>query len=166
MTEDKEIEKLNSKSTRGGRRPNAGRKKGQLSPATIERAAALSAFRDRVVKSVDKLFNAQLDLAVGEKYLMVKITEGTGKSRKTWTEIVTDPEDIKMFLDGELDNTETEFYYMTTKPANNIAIDSLLDRTFGKAQQNMKLENDGDNPIIAILKARGIELAEGDGGDR
>jgi hypothetical protein len=156
----KPLEEQSFKGQLGGARPNSGRKKGQLAPQTVERAAALQAFRERVAKNVDKLFNAQLNLAMGERYLMVKRTVYVGKEKRTWHEVVEDPEDIKSFLDGDLDNTDSEYYYMSVKPANNMALDSLLDRTFGKAQQNMKLEGDKDNPVVSILKAYGLQLTE------
>lgn len=155
---DEKLDTMNDKSKWGGTRPGAGRKKGALSPQTIQKVAALQNFRNRVAKNVDKLFNAQLDLAVGEKYLMVKRTEGTGKDRKSWTEIVTDPQMIVEYLDDTLENDDKHFYFMTTKPASNMAIDSLLDRTFGKAQSNVKLEGDSENPIIAILDKYGLEI--------
>lgn len=165
MSEVEQKESLNNKSVikssgRGGARPGAGRPKGKAEPQTIERAAALQAFRERVAKNVDKLFNAQLNLATGERYLMVKKTVYIDKEKKTWHEIVEDPNDIKAYLDGELTNTDTDYYYMSVKPANNMAIDSLLDRTFGKAQQNMKLEGDRDNPVVSILRAYGLEFMD------
>jgi hypothetical protein len=45
---------------KGGRRPGAGRPKGSLAQATIERMAAEEASKARVVRTVDRLFNSQL----------------------------------------------------------------------------------------------------------
>ncbi len=44
---------------RGGPRPNSGRPKGKLEPQTIERAAVLAAFRERVARNADQLFKAR-----------------------------------------------------------------------------------------------------------
>lgn len=132
-------ELLKPKSNHGGARPGAGHPKGKKTQRVIEREAISRAFKDRVAKNADKLFNAQLDLAIGEKYLMVITTEG----KKRETRIITDIDLIKQYLDDELDNTETEYYFMSTKPANNMALDSLLNRSFGKADEKLDITTDG-----------------------
>jgi len=146
--ENEQPEKLDSlinKSKHGGKRLGAGRRQGALNKATLTQREAKKQFQERVAKHVDKLFHAQIDLATGEKYLMVIETIGTGTKQKRVTNIVTDPETIKQFLDEELDNTDTEYYYMTTKPANNMALDSLLNRSFGKADESLDITTDGQS---------------------
>lgn len=133
-----------SKSTWGGKREGSGRPKGSMNEATKERIETKAAFIDRVNKNADKLFNSQLDLAVGEKYLMVVRTIGTGSKQRRETSIVTDTDTIKSFLDEELDNTDEEYYFMTTKPADNKAIDSLLNRSFGKAEEKLDITSAGE----------------------
>ncbi|MBI5117580.1 hypothetical protein HZA56_13975 [Candidatus Poribacteria bacterium] len=127
---------------------SAGRPKGAASKRTIERMTAKRRLVERVVANTDRLFNAQLDKAIGEKYLMVKITErgARGAIKREYHEIVTDPEDIIRFLDGEMENTDTEYYYMTTKPADNMAISNLLDRAYGKPTEKVELggKEEGD----------------------
>lgn len=138
-----DISKNNSKvDGRGGARPGAGRPAGSMNATTLERMAVKKAFEDRVARNADKLFDAQFNLAKGEQYLMVKYETGNGKNKRTVTEVVDDPETIKAYLNGELDD-EDEYYYISTKPAVSVAIDSLLDRAFGKAQQKMELEHSG-----------------------
>lgn len=132
-----------SKSTWGGKRPGAGKPKGKKTKAVLDREAAAKAFKERVAIHANELFNAQKDLAVGEKYLMVIKTIGSGAKQRRETSIVTDPETIKQFLDEELEDTDTEYYFMTTKPANNMALDSLLNRSFGKAEEKVNLEHSG-----------------------
>jgi hypothetical protein len=127
----------------GGARKGGGRKEHGKNQKTVEREARLEAFRERVGKHADRLFNAQANLATGEQYLFVKVTTGSGKDRKTHTEIVTDPEVIKQYLDDELDNSDDEYYYLSTKPANNMAIDSLLNRAFGTPNKNIDLKSNG-----------------------
>lgn len=150
------IETSKPKSKRGGARPGAGHPKGKKTERVIEREAALRAFRDRVAKNADKLFNAQADLAVGEKYLMVIRTVGTGAKQRRETSVVTDPELIKQYLDEDLEDTDTEYHFITTKPANNAALDSLLNRTFGKPQDNVDFTSGGEkvDAFIAYVPQR------------
>lgn len=142
-------------SNNGGARPGAGRPRGAVSQRTIDRMTAKRRFVDRVIKHTDDLFNAQLDKAIGEKHLMVKITEyvkdkKTGENTRTikrqWHEIITDPQTILAFLDGELEHNDQEsinddenFYYLTTKPADNMAIANMLDRSYGKPTEKVEL---------------------------
>lgn len=139
--------------TRGGPRPNSGRPKGHLEPQTIEKNQVIEQFRQRVARNADRLLNAQLDLAIGEKYLMVKTITGKGKDRKTSVDIVTDVQIIKDYIDNpDALNSNTEVYFMTTKPANNFAIQGLLDRTFGKSTEKIVIDV-GDN-LKAIASGR------------
>lgn len=147
MADDESLKDISLHKGRGGARPGAGRPLGKMEPATIERMKVKQAFLKRINKHADDLFNAQYDLAVGEKYLMVKKTSGSGKDRKTWVEVVTDIEIIKEYLDdfGETLNVDNEeYYYMTTKPANGMALDSLLNRSFGKAEEKLDLTTNGE----------------------
>ncbi len=138
-----------------GRRNN-GRKKGSVNKATAEMKLAKQAFQKRVVANTDKLFNAQLDLAIGEKYLMVVKTIGTGSKARRETTIVTDPDTIKEYIDDETSlDKDSEYYFMTTKPANNQALDSLLNRTYGKPDENLDLTSGGE-PLRGSL----IEFTE------
>ena len=110
-------------------------------------------FVERVNKAADRLFNAQLDIALGEKFLMVRIPINDEKS-KYKTEVVTDPEIIAEYLDDNgatLNNSGDDYYYMTTRPANNQAIQSMLDRAFGKAPEKIEIEG-------AFFKANKLEI--------
>lgn len=132
-------EKPNSKShskKNGGARPGAGRPKGKKSPVTIEREEALRQFRERVASSTHKIFEAQLNLAIGETYLMVIRTIGKGARARRETEIVTNPHVIKDYFDGNLGESDEEYYFISTKPANNQALDSLMNRTFGRPKED------------------------------
>lgn len=132
------------KINKGGAVPGAGRKPGQKSAATIERDEALRQFRERVAGNVHKLFNAQMDKAIGEKYLMCVRTIGKGAKARRETIIVEDVEIIKAYLDDTLDTGDDKYYFMTTKPADNHALDSLLNRAFGKPQESIDLTSKGD----------------------
>lgn len=142
-----DLEKLGSSEEKpkwGGPRPNSGRPKGSMNEATKERLAIKHAFQERVAQHADQLFNAQFNLATGEQYLMWKHKIGSGTKERTVVEIVDDLEIIKDYLDDKLATTDDEYYYISTKPANGIAIDSLLDRSFGKSEQHMDLTSAGE----------------------
>lgn len=153
--DNNESEKLKDKSVKnGGARPGAGRPKGSMNEASKFRKAAKMEFQRRVANHVDKIFHSQFDLALGEKYLMVKRVEGEGKNRKTWVEVVEDVGTIKDYIedDGVSLNRDAgeDYYYMTTKPANNMALDSLLNRAFGKADESLDITSDGEKlePVV------------------
>lgn len=135
-----------------------GRRKGKLLPKTLEKMAVINAFKDKVMQSADVLFRSQLHLAVGLSYLY-KIEKDvvTGpKGGKTYVkrrpELVTSQMEIENYLmglceegdpDDENDPAAT-YYFITTRPPDNKAIDSMLDRTFDKASQPLK--GDPDDP--------------------
>lgn len=147
---DDKLETLKDKSSWGGKRAKAGRGKGSQNKATIERKTAETALKQRILKSVDRLFNAQLALAEGQTYVMRIDETGEGKNKRREHNVVTSPEEIKAFLDeheggsGIVDDT---YYYITTKAPDNRAIDSMMDRVFGKARQTIGLDGGEGQPI-------------------
>jgi len=149
----------------GGARKGGGRKKHGTNQKTREREAVLEGFRQRVENHADRLFNAQASLATGEQYLFVTITstDKNGKSTRR-TETVTDLEIIKQYLDETLDNDDSEYYYLSTKPANNMAIDSLLNRAFGTPNKNIDLKSNGQTILDRMdeTDVKRIALAMGE----
>lgn len=149
MAEINDPEKLDSlieKSKHGGKREGAGRRPGSKGKKTIEKEVAKKAVEQRVLKSVDKLINSQINLATGEQYLFWQHYEGGDSKGKRVTELITDPKIIKQYIDGELDTTDGDFYYISTKPANNQALQGLFDRVLGKAPQGVEML--GEQKII------------------
>lgn len=151
----------------GGKRPGAGRKSHSKNKKTLEREKVLEGFRRRVELHADRLFNAQANLATGEQYLYCRTTTTDSKGKQTsHTEVVTDPEIIRQYLDGELDDSDDEYYYISTKPANNMAIDSLLNRAFGTPNKNIDLKGGvtvldrmDDKDVQRIATALGAALS-------
>lgn len=148
-------ETMKPKSSRGGARPGAGHPKGKKTQRVIEREAVLRAFRDRVARNADKLLNAQMSLATGTQMLFVVHTDSKGSRRKP--EMVTDVDVITRFLDenegmdGTMkvgshaeDSKVEDYFFLTTMPPNNQALESLLNRTFGKPQESIDLTSDGE----------------------
>lgn len=127
---------------RGGKRENAGRKVGSKGKATLERQKVLEAFNQRVMAKADALFNAQFTLATGSAkvFRVDETTDDKGKVKREHVH-VTDADEIKRLLDrhdgapGEVDGA---YYYLTDIPPDNRAIDSLMNRAFGKPKETLE----------------------------
>jgi hypothetical protein len=131
-----------------GRKNNGGARVGAGGPRrphanTLEKRRVREAFEQLVLRAATKLFNAQMGLALGEQSLYVKYYVGTGKDRKAVVDVVTDPEIIKEYVidDGLTLNRESEdeYYYIASKPADNKAIEALLNRALGKAPDKLEI---------------------------
>jgi hypothetical protein len=153
-----EVESLEEKSSWGGARPGSGRPKGSMNQETKNRLAVKKAYQDRVAKNADRLFNAQFNLAVGEQYLMWKHKVGTGTKERVVVEVVDDPDVIKAYLDETLDIEDGEWYFISTKPANGMAIDSMLDRSFGKAEAKIDMTTNGNDIGVSISAEQAEQL--------
>lgn len=156
--------------TNGGKRLGAGRKKGKKNAKTLEREKVLDAMRQRIMRISDRLIDKQLVLANGQQFLYkiekewVKTGkgEGVGYWRSKKPELVEDESTIRWYLENQVDlaNGDIEdknepgdtYYFLTTKEPNNQALDSMLDRTFGRPTNSTKLVDDDDKsvPITAI----------------
>lgn len=141
----------------GGKREGAGRPEGSLTEATLEKQRVLNEVKQRIMRKAQRLIDSQFSLADGQQFLYRIDTtiDSKGKSTRSKPILVTDPNEISDYLDGEYGdgdsaNTETEYYYITTKEPVNQAIDSMLDRTFDKAKQSTDVTSNGES-IQAIL---------------
>lgn len=151
----------------GGARKGAGMPKGMTTKKVLEQRAVNESFRQRVLKHADRLFNAQLNLAVGEQVLMVKVTETDTKGRvtRTYHEQVDNAETIQQFLD-DADGSPTSlgsdehWYYLSTKPANNQALEALLNRGMGKAPDKLEVEGGFFSQEKLIVKVVGSKHAD------
>lgn len=124
---------------RAGTNHKGGRPKGSKTAATLEKERVLAGLRQRIMENVDRIFDSQLSIAQGQQFLY-KLTKG-----RTKAEIVDDPEVVRQYLEGQFGggesiNTKTEYYFITTKEPNNFAIDSMLDRAFGKSTQRSEVD--------------------------
>lgn len=137
-----------------------GRPKGSKNPETLLKEATLAEFRNKVMKSADVLFNSQLHLATGQTYLYKIEKElqvgpkGGKKYVSSRPKVVTNTWEIESYLQGLIKEGDKDdendpnatYYFLTTKDPDNKAIDSMLDRTFGKSTQ--PIGGDRDNPLI------------------
>jgi|SRR3954451_11260164 len=129
----------------GGKRPGAGRKKGSKSQKTIEKERVLAALRDRIMKNADRILNAQLSIAQGQQFLyrIVTTKDEKGRSMRSKPELITSEYTIEAYLNGDFEGDEDEYYFITTKEPNNMAIDSMFNRTFGKPTETVDLTTKG-----------------------
>lgn len=176
-----ETEKLKKKSVlkpkrgkNGGARPGAGRPKGSENESTRLKREVKKKMEQRIMGVVDKLLNSQIGLADGSQTLIRidRITKKDSKGKKTTVEkhrIVDNPTEMLDYFNGETD--PNDFYYLTSKAPDNKAIDSLLDRTFGKATQKNEVGGIDGEPIkieapdeqISRIQEIVSKLADGDG---
>jgi hypothetical protein len=122
-----------------------GRPKGAKNRATLEKAAVMEEFNQRVMNAADTLFNAQLKLATGSQivFRVDPVLNDKGKVVKEEHVHVTDPYEIKALLDeyeGSNGTVDGHYYYFQAVMPNNQAIDSLLNRTFGKAKETHEVD--------------------------
>lgn len=118
---------------KGGARPGAGRKKGQVAKSTLDALEAKKRIVDRVKAATDVLIDSQLSLARGLSFLYRIDKDEKGKKEKPV--LVTSPTEIEAYLRGDFDSDPEKYYYITAEKPNNQAIDSLFDRVHGKATQ-------------------------------
>lgn len=154
-----EIGKLEEKPIRGkwgGPRPNSGRPKGSENEETQQRRLAERDYKMRVVAHIHDLFNSQLNLARGLTYLYrIEESEDEKGKRVKKHVLVESPDEIRDVLDdldgsdsGTVDDT---YYYITTKAPDIRAIDSMMDRVFGKAKQSTVIEDPDGNALTFVV---------------
>jgi hypothetical protein len=115
------------KSSRGGRRPGAGRKPGPLKQ-TVLRLRQLERFRERVYQQFDPLIQAQLELAKGAFVMVVKTEAG-------YVEAKTEKQ-IKAALAAGPDT-----YRIMAKEPDVRALKDCWDRALGPPQLTVGVEH-------------------------
>jgi hypothetical protein len=122
--------------THGGPRKGAGRPKGKRDARTLERDRVFTKLKQRIMRKAGKILDAQFTLAAGMSFLY-RIDKDSADNRKKPV-LVTDPEEISKFLDEHSEGSGEvggSFYYITTVKPDGFAIDSMLNRAFGKPAQ-------------------------------
>jgi len=134
----------------------AGRPKGKKNKATLEKEAVLAVYRQKIMRNAGILFKSQLHLSTGVSYLY---KWEKGKTRPT---LVIDQEEIEEYIIKENDperaikkvDKNAAYYFITTERPDNRAIDSMLDRTFGKATQPVAGEDGGPIEVVITQYAK------------
>ncbi len=148
-----EVENKKDKSW-GGKRDNSGRPLGSQNKATKEKKEAEEYFRARVIKGIEKIINSQMGLAQGVQMLFkIETRKGKGKTERSKPILITNQEEITRYLSGETedDDSDDSYYFMTTKVPDNKALDSLLDRVFGRARQNIGIDGGEEGRPVSIV---------------
>lgn len=156
---------------RGGKRPGAGRKGGQKNKKTLEREAVMEAMKQRTMKLAQKLMDKQLILASGQQFLykiekeIIKGPKGGISYKSKRPELVTSELEIRSYLENLVDkangdieddqNPGATYYFLTSKEPNGPAIDSMLDRTFGRPVNSTKLVDDDGAAVPIVLNISG-----------
>ena len=166
---DEILDNKKNKSGWGGKREGSGRPKGSLNKTTKEKKAIEQAFHAKVMESADALFNAQLRISTGQQFLykIEKIVtwgktdkDGNRQAKKIEAKppkLVTDPYEIEQYLqekviDGDIGDPEDTYYFITTKAPENSAINSMLDRVYGKAKVSMDVDHSTKGQPITSIK--------------
>jgi len=130
------------KSNRGGARPGCGRPRGKPSELTLLRKRTEDALHERILHRADEIISNQLQLSKGHSYLYKIVTT---KGIKGKPQLVKDQNEIIRYLAREEDCEGQEnipaniYYYITTEKPDNQAINSMLDRVFGKAVSRVEM---------------------------
>jgi hypothetical protein len=113
-------------------------------------------FKRRIGYSGHKLLNAQLSMALGTQTLYKAVNGIDEKGKPTRKHVlVTDTAEIAQFLDDPTMFEGDDYYYITTKQPDNNAINSVLDRLFGKASTKIvgAPNADGSEGPIKVIVA-------------
>lgn len=121
-----------------------GKPKGYKAAHTLERDAVSAAFKQRVLKSADRLFNAQLSVAEGCSFLF-RVDRPKGKAGKEKHVLVTDQDEITRYLDQEVD--PDTHYYISTREPNNQAIADMLNRAMGRPVESIEVTGKDGGPV-------------------
>lgn len=149
-----EIQQYNEEVAKG--MPLGFKRKGFTPSEVILASDIEDEFKNRVAFSAHKLLNAQMSLALGTTHLYkkVKCLSENGKDEIFKHVLVTDPTEVRQFLDDPLMTNGEDYYYISTKEPDQRAIDSLLDRLLGKASTRVvgaKGPDGEDGPIQVVV---------------
>lgn len=142
--------------------------KGTKIHRTLEKEAVIAAYRQRIMKHADNLFNAQYAKAVGsiQIFRVDEFEDENGKKKREHI-LLTDTDEIKQVLD-DTDGTSgvsgEKYYIVAPVLPDGKSIDSMLDRAFGKAQQSVEItENSATKwkqAVQLVIQAKAAKTAE------
>lgn len=135
--------------------PMAVRKKGLSALPEVAKEEIEKEVDRRIGYQVHKLLNAQISLALGTQHLY-KVHQTVKKNGSVSREhiLVTDPNEIKEYLDDPTKVQGSDYFYITTRNPDLAAINSALDRLLGKASTKIvgPSNPDGsDGPIKVVV---------------
>lgn len=155
LTREERIAINRARKVKGGRPPGA------KSHTTIEREAIMAQVKTRIANQAQRIVDAQMSIALGQQFLYKIHTNSKGIREKA--ELITDEWKIRAYLNGEFDyNDEGDYYFITTKEPINSAIDSMLDRTFGKATQPISGDGPDGEIVVKMIHYAGTKAPDQD----
>lgn len=110
----------------------------------------LRAYRERVCQQAQRLLDAEMSVAQGCSYLYRK-PKASPKGEPRKAELVTDEATIRAFVNGELDDDSTDWYFITTEKPDTLTIRNMLDRTFDKPAQRTEISGPDGQAIPASI---------------
>ena len=116
------------------------------SKPTIEREKVLEMAKDIIAGRTRKLIDTQSILAMGCIRIYKMVTHYEGKKKvKGKPKLVTNDREIVAVLDhefgeGDDPSDDKEYFFIETKEPDNTAIESQLNRTYGKATQTQEIK--------------------------
>jgi hypothetical protein len=142
----------------GGKRPGAGRKKGSKAKKTLEKELVLKEVKERIMRNAQRILDAQFSIAQGQQFLYkIKKKKRVGPKGRIYyesqkPELVTAEWEIEAYLDGLVENGDMDdekdpsatYYFITTKEPNNMAIDSMMNRVFGRPKDSLDITSGGE----------------------
>jgi len=154
----------------GGAQPNAGRPLGGHNKATLERRQVEKELHQAIMNKANRLLKIMMYQAEGDYFLIRIDMVEDGKKKKKEHITVTSGTEIRKFfnehaqninsqdeLDGLNGKVDNNYYYIKKKEADWRAIESLLDRVFGKSTQHISTD-DGDNEKENYEQLNGEQL--------
>ncbi len=123
---------------KGGKREGAGRPKGVLNPATLDKAQAREALRAVVIQHMGVMLEAQIKNAQGIKYL-VKRAKAGGKFEKV------SADQLDTVLAGQDDNSL--ILEVWEERPNVQAFTDLMNRALDKPVEQVEISGNEDKPI-------------------
>lgn len=149
--------------THGGKREGAGLPKGFKFPETLNKEEARKQMQAYILKRLQPLLQAQSSLARGLQYVyqIVDTKDDRGKVLKREHIQIKDPDQIAHALDvmeGFVDAEDGEYFYLTAEKPDVRAIDSMIDRTFGKATQMIENDNPTQNDELRKMNKKLKEM--------
>ena len=137
---------------RGGKRRNAGAKRGSKHAATLSKDAAREVVRQRVMRDIDPMVAAQIAHAQGISHFMLRDPK-TGKFER-----ITELAQIERALNAD-DAEEGSSYYIWTKDPSVQAFTDLMNRALDKPKEqaqdvNVSITDVGQRLDQARVRAR------------
>lgn len=147
---------------------NSKAKRATTNASRLTATLAKKRFTEQVYENVDRLFAAQLTLALGSVKLFRTEVFKNGRRETT---VITDTYEIIGYLNDPehygQDGKNEIFYLMADKDPENKALDSLLNRAMGAPKQELQINDESgiflkDRLKIEVVPSVDLEIQEGE----